>query len=104
VGTRRSARKELERVGTLNNVPLSFDDEEGSNHTPPEEGFELYRHKDAQKMRTKNWRGYYWTRRTEQGDYEIRSVPSSLGEHSVPGGVMPKEGFEEHYERVALGA
>jgi hypothetical protein len=91
-------------VGTLNNVPLSFDDEEGSNHTPPEEGFELYRHKDAQTMRTKNWRGYYWARRTEQGDYEIRSVPSSLGEHSVPGGVMPKEGFEEHYERVALGA
>jgi hypothetical protein len=103
VGTRRSARKELERVGTLNNVPLSFDDEEGSNHTPPEEGFELYRHKDAQKMRTKNWRGYYWTRRTEQGDYEIRSVPSSLGEHSVPGGVKPKEGFEEHYERAAPG-
>jgi hypothetical protein len=103
VGPRRSARKELERVGTLNNVPLSFDDEEGSNHPPPEEGFELYRHKDAQKMRTKNWRGYYWTRRTEQGDYEIRSVPSSLGEHSVPGGVMPKEGFEEHYERAAPG-
>jgi hypothetical protein len=103
VGTRRSARKELERVGTLTNVPLSFDDEEGSNLTPPEEGFELYRHKDAQKMRTKNWRGYYWTRRTEQGDYEIRSVPSSLGEHSAPGGVMPKEGFEEHYERAAPG-
>jgi hypothetical protein len=54
-------------------------------------------------MRTKNWRGYYWTRRTEQGDYEIRSVPSSLGEHSVPGGVKPKEGFEEHYERAAPG-
>jgi hypothetical protein len=54
-------------------------------------------------MRTKNWRGYYWARRTEQGDYEIRSVPSSLGEHSVPGGVMPREGFEEHYEWVAPG-
>ena len=54
-------------------------------------------------MRTKNWRGYYWAKRTEQGNYEIRSVPFSLGEHSVPGGVMPKAGFEEHYERVALG-
>ena len=54
-------------------------------------------------MKTKGWHGYYWARRTEQGDYEIRSVPSSLGEHSVPGGVMPKAGFEEHYQRVALG-
>jgi hypothetical protein len=50
---------------------------------------------------TKNWYGYYWARRTEEGDYEIRSVPSTLGEHSVPGGVMPKEGFKEHYERVS---
>jgi hypothetical protein len=91
-------------VGTPNNGTLPFDGEVGPDLTPPEEGFELYRHKGAEKMRTKGWRGYYWARRTEQGDYEIRSVPSSLGEHSVPGGVMPKEGFEEHYERVALGA
>jgi hypothetical protein len=90
-------------VGTLNNGRLPFDDVEWSDLTPPEEGFELYRHKDAEKMRTRNWRGYYWAKRTEQGNYEIRSVPSSLGEHSVSGGVMPKEGFEEHYERVALG-
>jgi hypothetical protein len=53
-------------------------------------------------MRTKNWHGYYWARRTEQGD-KIRSMPSSLGEHLVPGGVMLKEGFEEHYEGVAPG-
>jgi hypothetical protein len=91
-------------VGALNNETLPFDDEgEGSNLTPPDEGFELYRHKDAEKMRMKGWHGYYWARRTEQGDYEIRSVPSSLGEHSMPGGVMPKAGFEEHYERGALG-
>jgi hypothetical protein len=83
---------------------LSFDEEEGPDLTPPEVGFELYRHKDVETMRTKNWLGYYWARRTAQGDYEIRSVPSSLGEHSVPGGVMPKEGFEEHYERAAPGA
>ena len=54
-------------------------------------------------MRTKSWHGFYGARRTLEGHYEIRSVPSSLGEHSVPGGVMPKAGFEEHYERVALG-
>ena len=90
-------------MGTLNNGTLPFDDEEGPDLTPPEEGFELYRRIDAEKMRTTNWHGYYWARRTEQGDYEIRSVPSSLGEHSVPGGVMPREGFEEHYEWVAPG-
>jgi hypothetical protein len=38
--------------------------------------------------------------RTEQGDYEIRSVPSMLGEHSMSGGVMPKVGFEEDYEKA----
>ena len=80
--------------------PSLFDDDEGYDLTPPGEGFELYRHKDADEMGTRNWHGYYWARCTEEGDYEIRSVPSMLGEHSVPGGVMPKEGFEEHYEKV----
>ena len=51
-------------------------------------------------MRTKHWHAYYWARRTEAGDYEIRSVPSSLGEHSAPGGIFPKESFEQHYEKV----
>ncbi len=51
-------------------------------------------------MKTKGWHGLFWARRTEKGDYEIRSVPSSLGEYSVPEGVMPGEGFEEHYEKV----
>jgi hypothetical protein len=67
---------------------------------PPEGGFELYRHKNAGEMRTKIWHGYYWARRTEEGDYEIRSAPSTLGEHSMPGGVFPREGFEEHYVKV----
>ncbi len=67
---------------------------------PPGEGYELYRHKNPEEMGTKNWHGRYWARRNEEGDYEIRSVPSSLGEPSMPGGVFPKEGFEEHYERV----
>ena len=42
----------------------------------------------------------YWASLTERGDYEIRGVPSTLGEHSRPGGVFPREGFEEHYEKV----
>jgi hypothetical protein len=84
------------------NEPSLVDDEEGPDLTPPGEGFELYRHKDADKMRTKGWHGYYWARRTEEGDYEIRSVTSTLGEHSVPGGIFPEDGFEEHYEKVDL--
>jgi hypothetical protein len=87
-------------VTPYNNEPSLFDDREGPDLTPPGEGFELYRHKRADNIETKNWHGYYWARRTEEGDYEIRSVPSMLGEHSVPGGVMPKEGFEEHYVKV----
>jgi hypothetical protein len=86
-------------VAPRDSEPSLFD-EEGLDLTPPEEGFELYRHKDTDKMKTRNWHGYYWARYTEEGDYEIRSVPSMLGEHSVPGGVMPREGFEEHYEKV----
>ena len=80
--------------------PSLFDDQDGPDLSPPGEGFELYRYKDADEMTTKNCHGYYWAKRSEEGDYEIRSVPSTLGEHSVPGGVMPKEGFEEHYEKV----
>jgi hypothetical protein len=88
--------KEYRRVPN----PSIHDDEDGPHLTPPGEDFELYRYKNAEKIRTKHWHGYYWARRTEDGNYEIRSVPSTLGEHSVPGGVMPKEGFEQHYEKV----
>jgi hypothetical protein len=77
------------------------DDQQGLTLVPPEGGYELYRHKDAESLKTKNWQGYYWARPNEAGDYEIRSVPSSEGEPSAPGGVFPKEGFEEHYERVS---
>jgi hypothetical protein len=94
--------KEYRSVAPRDNEPSLFDDQEGPNLTPPGEDFQLYRHKDADKMRTKAWHGHYWARHTEQGNYEIRSVPSMLGEHSVPGGVMPREGFEEHYEKVDL--
>ncbi len=71
--------------------------------TPPDEGFELYRHRNAETIKTRNWHGLYWARRTEEGDYELRSVPTSLGEPSAPGGVMPKEGFERLYEMVDPG-
>ena len=80
--------------------PSIHDDEEGPDLTPPGEDFELYQHKDAEKMRTKGWNGYYWARRTEEGAYEIRTVPSSLGEPSAHGGIFPTKGFEEHYKRV----
>jgi hypothetical protein len=76
------------------------DDDVVPGRLPPEGGFELYRHKNADETRTKTWHGYYWARVTEEGDYEIRSIPSTLGEHSIPGGVFPREGFEEHYEKV----
>jgi hypothetical protein len=88
-------------VAPRDSKPSPFDDEERPDLTLPGEGFELYRHKDADKMRTKAWHGYYWTRRTEEGDYEIRSVPSTLGEYSASGGIFPKEGFEQHYEKVS---
>lgn len=61
------------------NEPSLFDDQQGPDLSSPGEGFELYRHKNADKMRTKGWHGYYWARLTEQGDYEIRGVPSTLG-------------------------
>ena len=68
------------------------DEQEGLNLNPPEEGYELYRHKNTERMKTKNWHGHYWARQNEAGDYEIRSVPASLGEPSASGGVFPKEG------------
>ena len=76
-------------------------DGKGLDLTPPIRGFQLYRHKNAEGMKTKNWHGYYWARVNEAGDYyEIRSVPAASGERSMPGGLVPREGFEEHYEKV----
>jgi len=80
----------------------STDDREGLNLTPPKGGYELYRYKNAEEIKTKGWHGYYWARNNRAGGYEIRSVPASEGESSMPGGIFPKEGFEEHYERVNL--
>ncbi len=69
--------------------------------TPPEGGFELYRHKNAQEMRMRGWSGLYWTRKNEAGDHEIRAVTREGEAYSVTGGNFPKEGFEEHYEKVS---
>jgi hypothetical protein len=87
-------------MATSHNLSRLGDDDVVLERLWPEGGFELYRYKIADKMRTKNWHGYYWARRTEDGDYEIRSVPSTLGEHSAPGGIFAKESFEQHYEKV----
>ena len=76
--------------------------EEGLNLRPPEEGFELFRHKNAQSKRTRGWSGLYWARQNQAGDYEIRSVAREGEVYSMTGGVFPKEGFEEHYEKVSL--
>ena len=74
---------------------------EGLNLMPPAEGFELYSHKNAEKMTAQGWSGLYWARMNEAGDYEIRSVTREGEAHSVTGGIFPKEGFEEHYEKVS---
>jgi len=75
--------------------------EEGLDFTPPKGDYELYRHKNAESMQTRNWHGFYWARQNEEGDYEIRTVPVSSGEYSASGGVWPREGFERNYARVA---
>jgi hypothetical protein len=76
------------------------DDKVVLNRTPPEEGYELYLHRNSKNLATKGWHGYFWARHNGAGDYEIRSVPTSEGEHSVPGGVFPKEDFERLYKKV----
>jgi hypothetical protein len=87
-------------MATSHDRPLPGDDDVVLERLWPEGGFELYRYKNADKMRTKKWHGCYWGRQTERGDYEIRTVPSALGEHSLPGGVFPRESFEQHYEKL----
>lgn len=78
----------------------SSEDLDGPDRTPPGEGYELYRHRNFARIKTRGWHGLYWARRNDAGDYELRSVPASLGEPSAAGGVMPEEGFERLYEKV----
>jgi hypothetical protein len=83
-------------------VPEAADGEryEGLNLMPSVEGFELYRHKNADETKTEGWSGLYWARRNDEGDYEIRTVTREGEAYSVPGGIFPRQGFEDHYERV----
>jgi hypothetical protein len=69
------------------------------NLSPPKEGFELYRYKNAEEMTTQGWSGLYWARKNETGDYEIRAVSRKGEGYSYPGGVFSKESFERYYEK-----
>ena len=73
----------------------------GLNLTPPGEGFDLYRHRNADRLNTRGWSGLYWVRRITSGDYEIRSVAGEGEGHSYPGGVFPGEAFERLYAKVS---
>ena len=72
---------------------------EGLNLTPPE-GFELFRHKNAESKKTRGWSGLYWARKNAAGDYEVRAVTREGEAYSVTGGIFPKAGLEGFYEEV----
>ena len=76
---------------------------EGLNFTPPGEGFELWRHKNSDRLGTKGWSGLYWARRDESGGYEIRTLTREGEAYSYPGGVFPRAAFERIYEKVDMG-
>jgi hypothetical protein len=82
---------------------VADDPYEGLNLEPPEVGFELWRHKNADKMITKGWSGLYWARKMAGGDYEIRTLTREGEAFSYPGGFFPKEAFERLYERLNPG-
>jgi hypothetical protein len=73
---------------------------EDLNLVPPEGGFELYRHKNAEEMRTRGWPGLYWARKNRAGDYEIRAVTREGEGYSYPGGLFSKASFERYYEKA----
>ena len=72
---------------------------EGLNLTPPDEGFELYRHKNTEDLGTRGWTGLYWARKAEGGGYEIRAVLREGEAYSYPGGIFPEIAFHRFYER-----
>jgi hypothetical protein len=76
------------------------DPDESLNLLPPEEGFELYRYKNVEKMRTQGWSGLYWARKNEAADYEIRTVAREGEGYTYPGGVFSKASFERYYEKA----
>ena len=82
---------------------MADDPYEGPNLEPPEGGFELWRHRNADRMGTEGCSGLYWARPTSDGDYEIRTLAREGEAYSYPGGVFPKAAFERLYERVDSG-
>jgi hypothetical protein len=82
---------------------VADDPYEGLILEPPEGGYELWRHRNADKMGTEGWSGLYWARKIHDGDYEIRTLTREGEAYSYPGGVFPKEAFERLYERVDPG-
>ena len=83
MGRPARARPEVERMPQA--AGRAGERHKGLNLALPAEGFELYCHKNADETRTGGWSWLYWTRRDEEGDYEIRAVT--------------REG-EAHYEKV----
>ena len=79
---------------------VADDPYEGLNLEPPEGGYELWRHRNAEKMGTKGWSALYWARLTSGGDYEIRTLAREGEAYSYPGGVFPRAAFERLYERA----
>jgi hypothetical protein len=73
---------------------------EDLNLVPPEQDFELYSHKNADRMSTRGWSGLYWARKNEAGEYEIRTVTKKGEAYSYPGGVFSEEAFERLYEKA----
>jgi hypothetical protein len=84
----------------MDGPPPNLDRPDPRRSEPPEGGYKLYRHRNADALRTRDWHGYYWARRTAGEDYEIRSVPASLGEPSTAAGTVPGEPFERLYQEV----
>ena len=82
---------------------MADDPYEGFNLEPPDEGFELWRHRNAGRLGTEGWSGLYWARKAESGDYEIRTVMREGEAYSYPGGVFPRAAFERLYEKVDMG-
>jgi len=79
---------------------MSQEHYEDLNLVSPEEGFELFRYKNAEGMKSRGWSGLYWARKNEAGDYEIRAVTRKGEGYSYPGGVFSKASFERYYEKA----
>ena len=76
---------------------------EGLNLEPPDGGFDLWRHRNAETMGSEGWSGLYLATRAEGGDYEIRTVRHEGEAYSYPGGIFPRAAFELLYEKVDMG-